>query len=80
MSAATSGLRARKLTPEGQGYARACYQKITDRIVRELEARRQTASRDRTVPNIARAEIFFRYRPIACFRLILPARARVRLS
>jgi hypothetical protein len=59
---------------------RACYQKITGRIVRELEARRQTASRDQTAPHIARAEILFRYRPIACFRLILPACARVRLS
>jgi len=48
---------------------RACYQKITGRIVRELEARRQTASRDQTAPNIARGEILFRYRPIACFRL-----------
>jgi hypothetical protein len=64
-------LRARKLTPEGHGYARACYQKITDRIVRELEARRQTAPRDQTVPHTARAEIFFRYRPTRltpCYR------------
>jgi hypothetical protein len=35
--------------------------------VRELEARRQTASRDRTVPNIARAENLFSLPPDCMF-------------